>query len=260
MGTIMYMSPEQYHRSRDVTARSDVFSMGATLYELVMKRAPFAAGSEYDIRKMILEEGYEALPASTAPQIASAIRRALKPNPEDRFASCAELRDAIAQVEPRRPEVAQPAVLHSPPAERRSSGVGIAVALAVLVAGLLAMRALLSSPDEAATAPAPPAPAVATAPSASSSRAITAASTPTSTGTAVEPRPTVDRKQQDRRRSARPSPSAERPAIEADVTVERAPRPSASTSRCVAWCTREYGRAAGPARVKECIENDACPP
>jgi serine/threonine-protein kinase len=49
MGTLSYMSPEQIRRAKEVTARSDIFSLGATLYELVTRTVAFDGDSDYEI-------------------------------------------------------------------------------------------------------------------------------------------------------------------------------------------------------------------
>ena len=98
MGTLGYMSPEQIRRAKDVTAQSDIFSLGAMLYELATGAPAFAGDSDYDVMENVVngrfrppEEVYPAID----PTIAAVIRKALAPRPEDRFASCAEMAAAL---------------------------------------------------------------------------------------------------------------------------------------------------------------------
>ena len=99
MGTLAYMSPEQIRRSREVTIRSDIFSLGATLYELATRTVAFSGDSDYDLMHQIVNGHYRGLEDSTDldPVIAAAIARALQPQPEDRFASCAEFAAALKE-------------------------------------------------------------------------------------------------------------------------------------------------------------------
>jgi serine/threonine-protein kinase len=108
MGTLGYMSPEQIVRARDVTAQSDIFSLGVMLYELATGALPFAGDNEYEVMDRVIHGRYpppeEQWPAIDA-VIARVVRRALAVAPGERFASCDEMAAALqgeaAQVEAR---------------------------------------------------------------------------------------------------------------------------------------------------------------
>jgi serine/threonine-protein kinase len=103
MGTLGYMSPEQIRGAKQVTARSDVFALGAILYELATGTPPFSGDSDYDVMDQIVNGRYEPPERSFAgisPTIADVIRRALATNPEERFASCEDMAAALRAAAP----------------------------------------------------------------------------------------------------------------------------------------------------------------
>ncbi|MGQ0735738.1 MAG: protein kinase domain-containing protein [Acidobacteriota bacterium] len=99
IGTIGYMSPEQV-RGDDVDARSDLFSLGAVLYELITGRRAFAGKSGADTISAILTEtppelarDAGAIPAG----LGRVLRRCLAKEPSARYASALELRAALVE-------------------------------------------------------------------------------------------------------------------------------------------------------------------
>jgi serine/threonine protein kinase len=97
VGTIEYMSPEQI-KGLEVDARSDIYSLGILLYEMLIGRVPFESNSDYELMRAQIEEPPRP-PRDLAPhiplQIERAIMRALAKKPEARFQSAAEFRAAL---------------------------------------------------------------------------------------------------------------------------------------------------------------------
>jgi serine/threonine-protein kinase len=97
VGTIEYMSPEQV-RGQETDARSDIYSLGILLYEMLTGRVPFQSDSEYDLMKMQIEDAPSPprVFAAHIPQlIEQAIMRSLAKRPEARFQSAAEFRNML---------------------------------------------------------------------------------------------------------------------------------------------------------------------
>jgi len=140
MGTVGYMSPEQV-RGLTVDARSDIFSFGAILYEMLAGKAAFAGITPADRMSAILKEEPAELAqsvAGTSPSLERIVRRCLEKSPEERFQSARDLAFALAEATSASlapPSVGLPLGLRTP---RRfwfaSLVVGLAALLALLVA------------------------------------------------------------------------------------------------------------------------------
>jgi serine/threonine-protein kinase len=92
LGTAAYMSPEQAE-GKPVDARSDIFSFGAVLYEMVSGRRAFHGDSAIAVIAAILHKEPPALDAPRA--LSNIVTRCLSKSPADRFRSTAELRTAL---------------------------------------------------------------------------------------------------------------------------------------------------------------------
>ncbi|HEY2517050.1 MAG TPA: protein kinase [Polyangiaceae bacterium] len=98
LGSPVYMPPEQIRCARDVDARGDLWSVGATLFELIAGRPPFRAETLPELCVRILEEQAPALElfAPDAPRgLGDVVQRCLAKEPAARFANVAELAAAL---------------------------------------------------------------------------------------------------------------------------------------------------------------------
>jgi serine/threonine protein kinase len=101
MGTTNYMSPEQA-RGRPVDSRSDIFSLGVVLYEMVTGELPFIRETALDTMHAIVFE--EAKPVTSVrrnlpPQVHQIISRCLRKRPEDRYPDARHLAEDLKRLE-----------------------------------------------------------------------------------------------------------------------------------------------------------------
>ena len=100
LGTVFYMSPEQIQDPRKVDSRSDIYSFGCVLYELLAGRPPFGAetDTDYTIKAMHVKETPTPLKKwnATVPfDFEWIVYKALNKDPVMRFASCADMARAL---------------------------------------------------------------------------------------------------------------------------------------------------------------------
>jgi serine/threonine protein kinase len=107
LGTAGYMSPEQV-RGEAVDHRSDLFSFGVVLYEMLCGKRAFAGASSVEVMNAILKDDPPELPASVPPALGRIVRRCLEKEQARRFQSAADLAFALQPSSPSLPRVAAP--------------------------------------------------------------------------------------------------------------------------------------------------------
>ena len=93
LGTCQYMAPEQV-QGRDADARSDLFALGAVLYEMMTGKRAFAGKSQISVMSAILEkepEPVSAVQPLATPALDHVIQRALAKDPNDRWQTSRDL-------------------------------------------------------------------------------------------------------------------------------------------------------------------------
>lgn len=101
MGTVDYMAPEQCDDSHDVDIRADIYSLGATLFKMVVGTAPYATSERRSplsrIRALATEDVprlADCLPDASS-EFCSVVDQMLSRNPEDRFAAPGDVAEAL---------------------------------------------------------------------------------------------------------------------------------------------------------------------
>ena len=99
LGTLFYMSPEQIRAAWNIDARSDIFSLGITLFEVLTGSLPYPENmGEYDLSQKIVNEPLPRLKdylSEASEHMQKIIDKATAKNPEDRFQSAEEFKKAL---------------------------------------------------------------------------------------------------------------------------------------------------------------------
>ncbi len=160
VGTPEYSPPEQYDLASHTDERSDIYSLGATLYHLLTGQAPISV-----TRRTSDPEAFRAPRAANAhvsPQVERVILRAMEMERAKRFASASEMRTTLQTARQSIPDesietVALPPAPRIPPAPARRLRFGRLMVIGIVVVAAAAIIALL-----AARGSQPPTPPVAT--------------------------------------------------------------------------------------------------
>jgi eukaryotic-like serine/threonine-protein kinase len=160
VGTIQYMSPEQIE-GKEADARSDIFALGAVMYEMAAGRRPFEGKSQISVASAILEKDPEPI-SSIEPQVPTAFEHllttCLQKNPEDRFQAAHDVKLQLEWIAAQKS--APPATLASQAGSRSKErfvwGAAVAILFAALAAALFyrprltgrQIRASLNAPDK----------------------------------------------------------------------------------------------------------------
>lgn len=97
VGTLLYIAPEQIS-GRDTDFRSDIYTLGISLFEAVTGRLPFERGSDYALMHAHVQEAPprpKQYQRSLPPELEWVILKAIEKNPDRRFQSAAQFRDAL---------------------------------------------------------------------------------------------------------------------------------------------------------------------
>ena len=98
IGTASYMSPEQA-RGDKVDVRTDIWSLGIVLYEMLSNRRPFEGDSHQDIIASILKEAPPPLPVEVPDRLKWIVEKALRKNREERYQTSSEMFSDLREVQ-----------------------------------------------------------------------------------------------------------------------------------------------------------------
>jgi serine/threonine protein kinase len=146
VGTIGYMSPEQAS-GKPLDARSDIFSFGVVLYEVLGGRPPFAGATDLEVLQRIISASPPALGDDVPPALRNVVEKALEKDPSDRYQSMRDLVVDLRRLLRRPHEDAVRIPLDAPPLRRRILMTAGVAALSALAAGTAVWLARPASPQ-----------------------------------------------------------------------------------------------------------------
>ena len=149
LGTPQYMSPEQAMGEKTIDARSDLYALGAVMYEMLTGEPPFTGATLQAVVAKVVSaepERPSLIRKAVPPHVEAVVLKALEKLPADRFASAAEFTQALANA-----ATTHAAGRRSPPAHSRSNAGWRRTALAAIgvaaVATAFGVRQQLRTPN-----------------------------------------------------------------------------------------------------------------
>jgi Tol biopolymer transport system component len=144
LGTLGYMSPEQV-RGKPADARSDIFSFGAVLYEMLAGRRAFRGDSAADLMSAILKEDPPELAATNqeiSPALDHIVHHCMEKDPQQRFQSVGDIAFQLSEMSGMRTSSGVAAIAEAPPARATRTALRLplpAWMLAAIGAAVLAL-------------------------------------------------------------------------------------------------------------------------
>ena len=150
IGTLQYMAPEQLE-GKEADPRTDIFALGAVIYEMITGRKAFEGKSQVSLMAAILEHeppSMAALQPVTPVSLDRVVQTCLAKDPDDRWQTAREVSRELKWVLQSAPaKEAMPAITRSPWRERIAWGIA---AIAILLTGVIAIGPFRTKPDETA--------------------------------------------------------------------------------------------------------------
>ena len=97
VGTLHYLSPEQVRGEPIIDTRSDIYSLGVVMYEMLAQRVPFAGGNVIDVLAAIVEAEPQPLPGLVPVPLRDLVMRSLAKNMYQRPQTAAEVGASLAE-------------------------------------------------------------------------------------------------------------------------------------------------------------------
>lgn len=161
IGTAAYMSPEQA-RGQKVDHRTDIFSVGIVLYEMLCGRKPFEGETWSDVMAAVLVKDPPPFDSAVVPlALKGIVERCLEKDPDKRFQSASDLTFALRQATiTDQSEKVPSALIHNQPTSTASwhkTGLVIAIIIiAVLIAGIVWLQTRHATGEQAKKLSSPP--------------------------------------------------------------------------------------------------------
>ena len=152
LGTPHYMSPEQATADKEISGRSDIYSLASVLYEMLAGQPPHLGGSAQQIIMKIIAEPVDQVTRyrkSVPPNVAAALSRALEKLPADRFGSASEFARALADAAFRTGTSTARAAIRRGPAAWQLGAAALVILGAGAAIGIALTRTPLPSPQVA---------------------------------------------------------------------------------------------------------------